>query len=114
MEKYDFNKNFFEVIDTQEKAYVLGFLYADGCNKTKLNFSKAKEGKHVCTMEYSGRKQVEKFYKYLYEGAFVYGSRKKEKFEEIICALDKKLSSETRLTAGTPEMVISNQDSKSL
>ena len=81
-----------------------------------MNFSnfKAKESKHICTMEYSGRKQVEKFYKYLYEEAFVYGSRKKEKFEEIICALDKKLSSETRLTAGTPEMVISNQDSKSL
>lgn len=253
MQKYDFNRNFFEVINTQEKAYVLGFLYADGCNtmksitfnqleqdvdileqivdcldgdnilyastqpngkikytlsfnsiklcedaknlgvpqnkslkitlpdflsdelmrhfirgyfdgngciwngkpkiyrvkkdkscgyrdkvvhnvkftitgntifitqlqeyliekikltKTKLNFSKAKGNKHVCTMEYSGKKQVEKFYKYLYKDAFVYGNRKKEKFEEIICALDKRLSSETRLIAGTPEMVISSQ-----
>ena len=29
--KYDFDTNFFEKIDTQEKAYWLGFLYADGC-----------------------------------------------------------------------------------
>ena len=29
--KYFFNEDFFEVIDTQEKAYWLGFLYADGC-----------------------------------------------------------------------------------
>lgn len=35
MQKYDFNRNFFEVINTQEKAYVLGFLYADGCNTMK-------------------------------------------------------------------------------
>lgn len=28
--KYDFDENFFEKIDTEEKAYVLGFIYADG------------------------------------------------------------------------------------
>ena len=28
--KYTFNKNFFNRIDTEEKAYILGFLYADG------------------------------------------------------------------------------------
>ncbi len=28
--KYNFNENFFEKIDTEEKAYFLGFLYADG------------------------------------------------------------------------------------
>lgn len=28
--KYNFNENFFETIDTEEKAYWLGFLYADG------------------------------------------------------------------------------------
>lgn len=28
--KYDINENFFESIDTEEKAYWLGFLYADG------------------------------------------------------------------------------------
>lgn len=29
--KYDINEFFFEKIDTEEKAYWLGFLYADGC-----------------------------------------------------------------------------------
>lgn len=29
--KYKFKENFFEIIDTEEKAYWLGFLYADGC-----------------------------------------------------------------------------------
>jgi len=29
--KYKLNENYFEDIDTEEKAYWLGFLYADGC-----------------------------------------------------------------------------------
>ena len=79
--------------------------------KTKLNFSKAKETKHVCTMEYSGRNQIKKLYDFMYKDATIFGIRKRLKFEDINCALDKKLSSETRLIAGTPEMVISSQDS---
>lgn len=31
MSKYIFNEKFFEKIDTENKAYWLGFLYADGC-----------------------------------------------------------------------------------
>ena len=31
MSKYKYNKDYFEKINTQEKAYWLGFLYADGC-----------------------------------------------------------------------------------
>lgn len=30
-ERYSVNKDFFEVIDTEEKAYWLGFVFADGC-----------------------------------------------------------------------------------
>ena len=30
--KHDFNQEFFDIIDTEEKAYILGFIYADGCN----------------------------------------------------------------------------------
>lgn len=30
--KYKINEEFFDNIDTQDKAYILGFLYADGCN----------------------------------------------------------------------------------
>lgn len=35
--KYSLNEHFFDIIDTEEKAYFLGFLYADGCNNTKMN-----------------------------------------------------------------------------
>lgn len=31
------NEKFFSEINTQEKAYILGFLYADGCNYSKRN-----------------------------------------------------------------------------
>lgn len=62
-------------------------------------------------MEYSGRRNVLKFYQFLYKDATVYLPRKKEKFEEIICALNEKSLSETELIAGTPEMAISSQAS---
>lgn len=29
---YELNEHYFDVIDTQNKAYILGLLYADGCN----------------------------------------------------------------------------------
>lgn len=35
--KYKINETFFDVIDTEEKAYFLGFLYADGYNNTSRN-----------------------------------------------------------------------------
>ncbi len=31
-QKYTLNKNYFDIIDAEQKAYWLGFLYADGCN----------------------------------------------------------------------------------
>lgn len=34
---YEINEDFFDVIDTEEKAYFLGFLYADGFNSQDLN-----------------------------------------------------------------------------
>lgn len=33
--KYDIDKHFFDSIDTEEKAYILGFLTADGCIKSQ-------------------------------------------------------------------------------
>lgn len=38
--KHIFNRDFFEVIDTEEKAYWLGFIFADGCvyiNDTRIH-----------------------------------------------------------------------------
>lgn len=65
-----------------------------GFKKTKLNFSKAKNSTcdKVCTMEYSGRKQMQSFYNYMYEGASIWGKRLK--FEEI-CAFEEKSSKDT-------------------
>ena len=34
--KYTFNKDYFERIDSKDKAYFLGFLYADGCNSISI------------------------------------------------------------------------------
>ena len=34
--KYEVNENYFNVIDTHEKAYILGFIYADGYNREDL------------------------------------------------------------------------------
>ena len=87
-----------------------------GFKKTKLNFSKAKNpntptSENVCTMEYSGRKQMEKFFNYLYTDAKIFGKRKYNKFLETLCALEEKSSKDISLIAGTPEMVISSQAS---
>lgn len=38
--KYAINEDFFDVIDTQEKAYFLGFIYADGHNCIEGNYIK--------------------------------------------------------------------------
>lgn len=35
--KYTVNKNYFDVIDTEAKAYFLGLLYSDGCNSEETN-----------------------------------------------------------------------------
>jgi len=35
--KYNLNEKYFDVIDTEEKAYILGFIYADGNNLYKNN-----------------------------------------------------------------------------
>lgn len=35
--KYPIKEDFFDKIDTEEKAYILGLLYADGCNNTDRN-----------------------------------------------------------------------------
>lgn len=80
-------------------------------NANKPNYGKNKDRHILCTMEWSGRGNAKKLFNYLYKDAVIYGQRKYNKFKEIICALDKKLLSETGLIAGTPEMVISSQAS---
>lgn len=40
MRKYKVNEDYFKFIDTEEKAYWLGFLYADGCVTQATKYSK--------------------------------------------------------------------------
>lgn len=84
--------------------------------KTKLNFSKAKNPNNttcnqVCTMEYSGRKQIKNLYDYMYKDSTIHCDLKKLKFEEIFCASEEKSSEDTSLIAGTPAMAISSESS---
>ena len=50
MRKYDLNENYFEKVDSPEKAYLLGLIYADGCNYTPTNtitFYFQEQDKHI-------------------------------------------------------------------
>lgn len=65
-----------------------------GLSMNKLNYSKANNpnnttSQNVCTLEYSGRGNIKKLYDFLYSNAKVYGLRKYEKFNEILCANNK-------------------------
>ena len=45
---YSVNQNFFDVIDTEEKAYFLGLIYADGCvHKRSLSIALKRSDKHM-------------------------------------------------------------------
>ena len=45
---YTLNEHYFDVIDTYNKAYILGFLYADGCNTEKsITLSLKSCDKHI-------------------------------------------------------------------
>lgn len=52
--KYKINENYFDVVDTEEKAYFLGFLYADG------NISK-RDNAISLALEYGDKEILEKF-----------------------------------------------------
>ena len=48
--KYKLNENYFDEINTPNKAYILGFLYADGCNsmqKSTIHISLQEEDKQI-------------------------------------------------------------------
>ena len=58
--KYSCNDNFFNIIDTEEKAYWLGFLYADGYINNKRKHSNYKVGIAISEKD---REHLEKFKK---------------------------------------------------
>jgi hypothetical protein len=56
------NEHYFDIIDTEEKAYFLGLLYADGCNhrdkKKKVGIAKYQELKaYLATIDAKKSKQ---------------------------------------------------------
>lgn len=56
-DKKPINSNIFNVIDTEDKAYWLGFLYADGCVSDKNNIE--------LTLKLSDEKHIQKFKEFL-------------------------------------------------
>ena len=46
VQKYSFNENYFENIDTEDKAYFLGLIVADGCISEKSNSIKIIQKEH--------------------------------------------------------------------
>jgi len=71
--KYSFNEDYFEKIDTEDKAYFLGFIVADGCvrKSDKSNFMKIK-------LKCDDYKILEEFIKYTaYAGGVYYHKNKK-------------------------------------
>ena len=60
--KYNYNHDFFENIDTEEKAYWLGFFYADGC----VSINKITNSGECCIKLYKGDyRHLQKFNKSL-------------------------------------------------
>lgn len=110
--KFTFTGNYSFINSLQDYLVKVGIVN----KKTKLNFSKAKNpnnttSENVCTMEYSGRKQLKSLYNFMYKNSTIHCDLKKSKFEEIFCASEERSSEDTSLIAGTPEMVISSEAS---
>ena len=75
--KYFFNEYYFDVIDTEEKAYWLGFIYADGChNEKKYSLS--------ITLKMEDKSLLEKFYKCIEHNGEV-KSRYNKKYDKYYC-----------------------------
>ena len=61
MSKYEYNKDYFKKIDTSEKAYWLGFLYADGCINVLNKNGKTHSMSLELTLKESDKRHIEKF-----------------------------------------------------
>lgn len=78
--KYNYDHDFFEVIDSEEKAYWLGFFYADGC----VSINKETNSGECCIKLYKGDyRHLQKFNKSLNGNIPVL-------FETSICTFNNK------------------------
>lgn len=92
--KHTLNEKYFDKIDTEHKAYWLGFLWADGSiSKTatrcadynRLTLAQKSDKKYkrtdkVITLRYGKKSDIEKLYEYLYTNATIYLKSKYDKF----------------------------------
>lgn len=101
--KYFFNFDFFEKIDTEEKAYFLGLMYSDGCNykvKSLCSIALAEEDKDILdqfikSIQYTGkcklsRKKRKKHHSDLY-GLFLHSKKTCLDLEKNGCMSRKSL-----------------------
>lgn len=89
--KREYNRNFFEIIDCEEKAYWLGFIAADGCitkQETNLDIG----------LQYSDRTHLVKFIE------SINGEIDMIIDKTINCGLNNKLYRSSRLTIGSKKM----------
>ena len=71
--KYSLDEDYFEKIDTPNKAYILGLMYADGCNHIKRNFIKIE-------LKYNDKELLEKVRKEMkIEKPLKYNNKQKER-----------------------------------
>lgn len=61
MSKYKYNKDYFNKIDTEEKAYWLGFLYADGCINVLNKNGKTHSMSLEITLAETDKEHLDKF-----------------------------------------------------
>ena len=62
MSKYYYNKDYFSVIDNSDKAYWLGFLYADGCINRYYRNEKLKAMNLELTLCDEDKKHLQKLF----------------------------------------------------
>lgn len=84
MNKYSYNENYFKKIDTPEKAYWLGFLYADGCIIRFYRNKKLKSMSLELTLQSSDKEHLEKFRRCLNSNVPIYEKKIKKYFANKI------------------------------
>lgn len=80
MSKYTYNENYFKEIDTEEKAYWLGFLYADGCITRFYRNEKLKAMSLELTLQSNDIEHLKKFLKSLDSNVPIQNKKIKNKY----------------------------------
>lgn len=88
--RYKRNKHYFDEIDTPNKAYILGLLYADGCNHTSHNSI-------TLVLQAEDMQVIERVKQELeYEGNIRFSAKDKPQYKDkyILCINDEYMSNQ--------------------